>query len=269
MDNNCVAIAMVAGVGLAFFLGINAPNWWQKGLGLGAALLMGHAVLFSFSRGGMLALIITGVIGFVLLPKQPKHYLIFALAVAIGFRLAGDEVSQRFSTSFATEAERDSSAQSRLDMWRDCCDVMLKNPLFGVGPRHWPLIAHLYGWSVGKEAHSLWLQVGAEVGFVGLGLLLLFYGLTIVRLWPLMRTSSLVPDPWIRDVARMVIASGIGFMIASQFVSLVGLELPYYVVLLGAGALKLTSLALRDGASVPFSESTYEPIALDRTPTTV
>jgi hypothetical protein len=39
----------------------------------------------------------------------------------------------------------------------------------------------------------------------------------------------------------MVIAALVGFSVAAQFVSLVGLESPYYVVLLGAGALKLTS----------------------------
>jgi hypothetical protein len=40
----------------------------------------------------------------------------------------------------------------------------------------------------------------------------------------------------------MVIASLTGFAVSAQFVSLAGLEAPYYVALLGAGALKLSSL---------------------------
>ena len=39
----------------------------------------------------------------------------------------------------------------------------------------------------------------------------------------------------------MVTASLIGFCVAAQFVTLHGLEIPYYVVLIGAGALKLNT----------------------------
>ena len=56
------------------------------------------------------------------------------------------------------------------------------------------------------------------------------------------RATYPAADPWFRDVARMVIASLTGFAVSAQFVSLVGLEAPYYVALLGAGALKLASV---------------------------
>jgi O-antigen ligase len=116
---------------------------------------------------------------------------------------------------------------------------MQRNPVFGVGPHHWPLIASEYGWPSGKEGHSLWLQTGAELGFPGLTMLVLFYGLCIARLWPLSRSRIARSTPWDRDVAQMVIAALIGFAIAAQFVSLWGLEIPYYVVLLGGAALKI------------------------------
>jgi O-antigen ligase len=114
--------------------------------------------------------------------------------------------------------------------------------MFGIGVRHFPLTAHLYGYAPFKEAHTLWLQVGAETGIIGLFFLTQFYGICVMRLWPLTRESHPVADPWLRDSARMVIASLIGFAVSAQFVSLVGLEAPYYVALLGAGALKLSSL---------------------------
>jgi probable O-glycosylation ligase (exosortase A-associated) len=239
MDNNCVAIAMVAGVGLAFFLGINAPRWWQKALALGAALLMAHTIMFAMSRGGMLALIVTGAVAFLLLPKQPKHYLIFAVVLAVALRLAGPDVRERFGSTFADRETLDASAQGRLDLWTHCWDVMLTHPVFGVGPNHWPRIAHLYGWEPGKEAHTLWLQVGAELGFVGLSLLASFYALSMLRLWPLTRRGAAVPDPFLQDVARMVIAALAGFAVSAQFVSIMGLELSYYIALVGAAGLKL------------------------------
>jgi probable O-glycosylation ligase (exosortase A-associated) len=238
MDNNSVSIAMVTGVGMAFFLGFETPRWWQKALTWAATLLMGHSVLLAFSRGGMLGLIVTALVAFLIIPKQPKHYAVFLIAILLGLRLAGKEVRERFGTLSGGEGGTyDYSSQSRLDLWTACWRSMCQQPL-GLGPAHWPLVAEQFGFTRGKEAHSLWFQLGAELGFPGLVCLILFYGLCIVRLWPLMRQDPSV-DPWLRAVARMVIASLIGFMFSAQFVSLSGLELPYYTALVGAGALRL------------------------------
>ncbi|MFL5244252.1 MAG: O-antigen ligase family protein [Gemmataceae bacterium] len=243
MDNNCVAITMATGAGLAFFLGLQAPRLWQKLLAFASAALMVHVVMLAFSRGGMLALVICGIISFFLIPKRPVHYFYFAVAVAVALRLAGEQVVERFMTTFAEEGARDGSAQSRIDMWKDCLEIMARFPILGVGPHHFPIVAPQFGWPPGKEAHSLWLQIGAEVGVPGLAFLLAFYGICCVKLLPLLFRRGRDIDPWYQDTARMVIASLVAFAISAQFVSLVGLEVPYYVVLLGAGTLKLYSTA--------------------------
>jgi hypothetical protein len=91
------------------------------------------------------------------------------------------------------------------------------------------------------SGHCLWLQTGAELGIPGLACLLSFYGISIARLWPLTRRRNPVSDAWLRDVARMAIAGIIAFAVAAQFLSVISMEVPYYVVLLGAAALKLSS----------------------------
>jgi O-antigen ligase len=261
MDNNCNAIALVACVGLAFFLGLHAQGWWRKAVAFAAAALMAHAILFSFSRGGMLALCVTGLVAFFLIPKRAGHYMLFALAVALMLRLAGPAVIARFETTFADSATRDESAVSRVELWAACWDSMQKDPL-GVGPDQFPLIAPNYGFPLGKEGHTLWLQVGAEQGFLGLACLLLFYGLCVVRLWPLTRERSAVPDPWCRYLARMVIAALVGFAVSAQFVSLKRLEVPYYIVLIGAGVLRVCSAR----ALVPVAARPEDAPALDPIP---
>jgi probable O-glycosylation ligase (exosortase A-associated) len=240
MDNNSISIGMVAMAGLAFFLAVGETVWYRKLIAFAAALFLIHAPMVADSRGGLLALVISAPVAFVLLPKRPQYYLIFALTIAIGVRLAGPMVVERFASIFAEDAERDPSAQSRLDLWEDCWDLMKKRPL-GVGPDHWPLYAPQYGWPRGKECHSLWFNTGAELGFPGLGLLILFYLVPSVKLWFLQRRSWCV-EPQLVAVARMVIASIAGFAVAASFVSLDNLEPPYYVVLLGAGALKIAPL---------------------------
>jgi O-antigen ligase len=120
---------------------------------------------------------------------------------------------------------------------------MSKHPLLGVGPDHFPLVVHEYGWPKGKEAHSLWMQIGAELGLPGLGLLLAYYGLVIKRLWPIARGVIEMDDPWLRHLAQMVIVSTTGYAVSAQFVSLEALEPPYYIAMMGAGVLALTARA--------------------------
>jgi O-antigen ligase len=251
MDNNCNAIALVICLGMSLGTGLHEKVWWRKILALGVSILIVHAILISFSRGGMLGLGVTGLVTFLLMPKQPKHYVIAILGILLVLRLAGSEVTERFSQTFAdSSGKREASAQSRLDLWADCWDVMQKKPLFGAGPQHWPLIAADYGWRPGKEAHTLWLSIGAELGFPGMILLILFYLICVVRLWPLLDQGN-VPDPWLCHASRMVIASLAGFALSAQFVSMRVLEQPYYVALVGAGVLKLSSRSIPQGPVPP------------------
>jgi len=240
MGNNGTAIAMASGVGVAFFLGISESRMWLRGVAWFATLLMTHSVMLAFSRGGMLALVVTSVVSFFLLPPQkPKHVFGLILVILIALRLVGDEVSARFMTIFSDSANMDGSARSRLDLWASAWDTMKAHPIFGIGPDHWAFMAPKYGWVEGKEVHSTWLQTGAEMGFLGLVFLGGFYVFCLLRLWPILREKVSVSDPAIYSISRMVFAGLVGFMASSQFVSLEGLEYPYFVALLGVGALRL------------------------------
>jgi hypothetical protein len=241
LDNNGIAITMVTSVGMAFFLGVHAPKTWQRLLALCCAAMMSHVVLFSNSRGGMLSLIITSVFSFALVPKRPMQMLVFALGIAGVLALAGDGVQKRFMTTFETQEDGTDAGGKRSAHWKACLDSIQKNPL-GVGPCHWRTVAPSYGLPA-MEAHSTWMQTGAELGVPGLASLLGVYLFAIVRLYPLSKDRFPVPDPWFRYLARMVISSLVGFLVAAQFVTLDGVELPYYIAALGAGTLKVFSLA--------------------------
>ena len=239
--SNGLSCAMVSCAGLAFFLGLYSRNWFTRILAFGAAALMAHVPMMALSRGGILALIVTGGVSFLLIRKQPKHYVYLALAVLVGLRLAGESVREHFLSAFADVEQRDASAQSRFDLWEDCWDVVTKSPVMGTGPDHWPLLAESYGWPAGKEAHSTWLQTAAELGFPGMGLLLAFYSSCVWRLWQGTRITEQTLDPWTIYGAPMVIASLAGFSVAAIFITFEGLELPFFVTLLGAGILKLAA----------------------------
>lgn len=242
MDNNSVAIGFVAVLGLCVFLFFSVEKFWQQALVAVCAAFIAHAIQFSFSRGAMLAAVLTAGISFFIIQKTTKHYVLFGIGLMMGLVVAGPEVRDRFMKTFEKkEGKYEASAQSRLDLWKDCYTVFMRDPIMGCGPNHWPLHAESFGWTPMKEAHSLWVQTTAELGIPGISLLAGFYLITIWRCWLLLRSQGPDDDPWIGDLCRMTIASLIGFGVAAQFVSLETLEIPYYVTLLGAGALMLTS----------------------------
>ncbi len=250
MDNNSFCIAMAAGSGLAFFLGLHERAWWKKLACLATAGLMVHVTMFGNSRGGMLGVLATGVVTLLLIPKRPFELSLVAVSLLVALRLAGEQVWSRFSTVVAKADERDASAESRLQLWADCWDVIQKHPLTGLGPDHWPLIAADYGWPAGKECHSLWFNAGVEFGIPGLLFLASFYVTAIIGGWQMQCRRDL-QDTWFADAGRMVVASLVGFVVSGSFVSLDALEPPYYIALLGAGTLKVLSNAESHERSLP------------------
>ena len=239
LDNNSICLVLTPGMGLGIFLAQTEKSWFLKGLALLICLAIAHVCMFSFSRGAMLAMVATGCVAFLLTPKTPKHYLMLFLAGLICFRLMGKEVTEEFTSSFAEQNERDDSAQGRLDLWRDCTDVMMKNPVLGIGPNHWPLVAPSYGWPPGKEAHSTWFQVAAELGFPGIVFLLIMYGTVIWHSWLIYLRRRSTSDPAAVATASAVIAGLIGVMVSISFVTAETVEVPYYVAMTGVAALAL------------------------------
>ena len=92
------------------------------------------------------------------------------------------------------------------------------------------------------------LQSAAEVGLPGVTFLLLFYGLTIKRLWPLARGRSPGADVPTSMFAAGIIVSLVGYAVSAQFVSLIGLESPFYVAMVGAVLLAFAPAEVQDAA---------------------
>jgi O-antigen ligase len=238
MDNNSFAISLVTTIGPALALALTEKKWIARLGAASCAVLILHATLLTFSRGAMVGLLAVGFTAFVLMPKRPSYMLALTLAALLALRLTGPQLMARYSSTVVDSDVRDESAESRLDLWRDCLDVALHNPLFGVGVRNWPLVAARYGWPPGKEAHSTWMQATAEMGFPGAFLVLMLFSVPAVKLWPI---AHRMPDGDNRDRvmgARAVVMAMSGFIVAGQFVTLSGLEIPYYMAMVAVMILK-------------------------------
>jgi putative inorganic carbon (HCO3(-)) transporter len=249
MDNNCFGVSLVTVIGPAMALAISSKTWRARWLAIAATALMLHTVLLTFSRGAMVGLIAVGVTLFVMMPKRPKYIFAMLVAVVIAVRFTGPQLADRYASAFASGEDRDSSSQSRVDLWRDCLLVIEAQPIFGVGPANWSLVAADFGWPEGKSAHSVWMETAAEVGIPGALFLLLFFGCAGARLWPIARTRLTETNRYEVVLATGVILSIVGFCVSGQFVSVPGLEVPYYITMLAA--VMLRSRATEAAAEAP------------------
>ena len=241
MDNNFFALGLVTVLGPAVALAIASRTWLERGAAALAAALILHTTLLTFSRGGMVGMLAVAATAFVMVPKKPKHIFAVIAVILLAIRLTGPELAARYLTTFAPADERDASAESRVDLWRDCLLVIQEYPVFGVGPANWVTIAARYGWPEGKSAHSVWLETAAENGIPGAMLLLLFFTVAAWRLWPIARARAPGTTPYEQALAAGGVLAIVGFAVTGQFVSAPSLEVPYYVVTACIGMLKLRS----------------------------
>lgn len=241
MDNNCLGVSLVSVIGPAMALGLAAKTWRGRALAAASVALILHATLLTYSRGAMVGLLGVALTAFIIMPKSPKFVGAVVVVGLLALRLTGPQLMARYATAVMSEEEGGDLGEGRLDLWLDCLAVLKSKPLFGVGPWNWRVVASQYGWTNGKSAHSVWMETAAETGAPGVLSLLSFFGLTALYLWPVAR-QRLTPE----NRYEMMMASGIimgvaGFAISGQFVSLAGLEVPYYVAMVGVVLLKLKS----------------------------
>lgn len=238
MDNNCFGVSLVSTIGPAIALGLGAKKMWERVLAGVSSVLILHTTLLTFSRGAMVGLLAVGAAAFFVMPKRPKYLAVMLVGALIAARLTGPQLAARYVTAVADSEERDGSAESRLDLWADCFRIATEKPIFGIGPGNFPVVAGSRGWTEGKQAHSVWMQTMAENGFPGVLALLAFFGIACVKLWPLARERQTDENRYQIAVATGIIMSIVGFAVAGQFVSLGGLEVPYYTTMVGVVLLK-------------------------------
>lgn len=236
IDNNGIAMIMVMGVPMAFFIAIHSTHLWIKGLCFFAVAMMVHVVLLSFSRGGQLGLIIVGASIFVVaLARLPRKVLTISMAVlfvCFGLYYAGPEVRARFGSIFVDSAERDASAQSRFVTWAAAWQCIKDHPM-GVGPRNFNILSAHYGLGPNKSVHNLFLQTGADYGIAGMVGLAVFYFGTMFQTFRMTVSRTAKQLNWPRFFGQMVCVSLGGFLVCSMFIGVESLEMGYIVALLG------------------------------------
>jgi len=249
--NTEIALALVVTLPLMRWLQLQIGRRWLRNVVTVCMVLIAVSILGSYSRGGLLAL--AGMAVFLWLKSRKRMLLGVALVVLGGsfFALMPSQWHAKMGTIEKYEA--DQSAQGRIGAWKFAISLAQQRPIGGGGFDTFQREAYDRFAPDERELdpHSIWFQVLAEHGFVGLGLYLTMWLAT----W---RTGSQIialcrnrPDlVWARDLAGMIQAALIGFWVGGSFLGLAYWDYPYILI----AVLVLTRVVVQrrlDEAGVP------------------
>lgn len=237
--NTEIGLALVMILPLVWYLYLNTTQSWIRiGLFL-ALLLIPIGILGTQSRGAFLAI---AAISFFLWFKSRKKIALFVvMLVMIPFlyMLMPQSWHDRMST-IGTYSE-DESANQRLMAWEFGYKMAVARPMVGGGfesdsVKNYERFAPNQvedGSATYNDFHSIYIEILAEQGFVGLAIFL-FIG---VLLWKLsnkiMRLSKgSESDKWAYDLASMIQVSFIGFAVGGAFLGLAYFDLVYHLLVI-------------------------------------
>jgi O-antigen ligase len=151
---------------LIFILAIApaARGMWYRLLTYASILFAAYCVLFCFSRGGYVGLLVGLVV--LGLMKDRKYLVLVMVLLATWETTVPNAVRERVLMTYDGN-EVESSANERLQLWEDAFEIIPQHPLLGTG-----FVTYRY---LGRSAdyldtHNYYVKVTVETGLVGLAL---------------------------------------------------------------------------------------------------
>jgi probable O-glycosylation ligase (exosortase A-associated) len=244
VDNNGYALAvnmaipLMAATAATFQAPVPGLAYWRKAF-IAAIPLSVITIIFTMSRGGLLALGTLAIVAS-LLQRRPMLWLAgLALAGALTFAVAPlpDGYVERMQTITTYEEIGEGSALGRLHFWRVAWLMAEDNP-WGVGLRRYDWIYDVYDDSKGaygfaRSVHSSHLEVIAEMGYLGFALWIVIF---LYAFWVCMRIRvSAAKHPGLTEEDRRYYlamstafaASMMAFVVGGAFIAIANNELTW------------------------------------------
>jgi len=185
LSANFFAEVLAAGVPLAGYLAWTARRTRRRALLLGCAGVMVAALVFTWSRAALVALLAAAVVVAVLRRMPVRRVLGGAAVLAVLTMIVlpvslRDRVGALGGLAEGTQAT-DSSLRGRLGENLAAVSMFADHPILGVGPGNFEAMYPAYAQRIGLDprpevrgAHSLYLEALAQTGLVGA---VVFFGL--------------------------------------------------------------------------------------------
>jgi putative inorganic carbon (hco3(-)) transporter len=252
-DPNFFAQVMVVLSLLGIERFMNEKRLFWKIVGGLAAAASGLTVVFTFSRGAIVALGLSMLIFFWIYKLRPAHIVAFLILGAVMLFFIPPTFYQRvlsigdvLPTNGEINLHKDRAIQGRASESLTAWEMINRHPLFGVGLNNFTSLYQEYTKSLGlapsaneRSPHDLYLEVAAESGVVGLVVFLTMIVLAIrAVLYARRRFMEAGAEDYVNLTTGFAIAFA-GYLFAALFVHA---AYPRYFYLLIGIAFALSSL---------------------------
>jgi O-antigen ligase len=217
-------------------------------------LLITLGVILSFSRGAAVGLAVLVIALMAMRMIRARHALVVVMALAV-ILAAFPQYTNRLTSlagvgglEAAGTSAVDNSLLSRVTETLAAGLVMLDHPVIGVGPAMFPAYYEPYANNIGllvrndaeREAHNLYLGVGAELGIPGL-IVFLLVAISVVRMLRRARRASLVRRPDLERLTTPFLLALLTYYVTGMFLHL-SFGRFYWLMLAVATAAAVTTL---------------------------
>lgn len=192
---------------------------WIKWLMYFLPISAAGCVIASSSRGAIVASLAVLFYLSMFSAKKIRAWIASGFFISIAYLLMPAEFIARFQS-----AGQDATSLSRMTYWSNAHQMMQEHPWLGVGYYNW--VAYyadhyfdptLY-WRV-EEAHNTFLQMGAELGYIGLGIFVIAVLWSFWINWKTERACRREGFEFLRAFSLGMNAAGVGLILASTFLT--------------------------------------------------
>lgn len=224
--NNEFALATIIAIPLLVLFYTETPNKTIKRFLVFAIPICVASAISSWSRGAILALIVSGSY----LLWNSKHKLLLIPIVFLGIYLALPYLPQEWFARMDTinTYEEDQSAMTRIEAWTDGWNYAKQHPFIGAGFEGWIYVTQ-------RDWHSAYVEIFSEHGFIAFGIwlsMLLGSFISLIRL-P-MKTSKHPELTWVSNYSNALKASLLAYIIGSAFLGISYWDLLYHLIFISA-----------------------------------
>jgi len=248
-DENDVALAMIVILPMVIYLFRQASSQGARLLwGIGSVIIL-LSIIFTYSRGGFIGLAALLLFWAVTSRNKVKAIGILLVALMLVVAVAPPGYWQRIETIQDTQS---GTAQQRRDLWSAARRMFRDSPVWGVGGHNYGVLLPHYGLEFpdtrrpnlwGKAVHSLYFQLLAEFGLLGV---LLIGSVILLNSRDLRTILSLSRDGGcsrpLGHLAEALRGSWLGLLVAAAFVSVLTYPHLYYLTALTVVVRRLASL---------------------------
>jgi O-antigen ligase len=184
---------------------------------LAACLLCVVGIFMSLSRGGMITLVLEIVLIVLFTMGRRAQIVLLPIVVMLGV----GAISYQYVARAANQGEgytAEDAESSRFELWQAGQNMILHNPLLGVGSRtfgeHAPEYGEISHDNRGKNAHNTFIDATATSGLLGVGTLI---AMLVGAIRELRKPTARIATPWEQNTRKATLIAIMTMIFRAMF----------------------------------------------------